>query len=126
MTDLVPKKNFKTLVDVAFNTLLHPFRSQSEPETILLYYTGHGLLKEGPWNQNGCTVTVQSACSQDEVNFYEFTQCFVHFNKPENYDSFRELKEKWNGKSEKEKNVFRQLYLVSPQLATTMPMTKLS
>ena len=83
-------------------------------------------LKEGPWNQNGCTVTVQSACCSDEVNFYEFTECFVHFNKPENYDSFRELEEKWNGKSEKEKNVYRQLYLVSPQLATTMPMTKLS
>ena len=28
---------------VAFSLLLHPFLSQPKPETMFLYYTGHGL-----------------------------------------------------------------------------------
>ena len=37
--------------------------------------------KRGPWNENGCTVTVQSACNSREVTFGGyFTPCFVYYN----------------------------------------------
>ena len=220
------EKQFKTLVDLAFKTLLYPFRSQSEPETVLLLYIGHGhnittpdetkeltfsspklddvgiskndlergkgyitperlvkggefslserfgfcdlggilelwitaltrssrmknkhliviadncysgmfvedlqqlALKKGPWNRNGCTVTVQSACSSDEVTFVEyFASCFVHFNTPKNHGELDNLKQKWNSKSELEKIRYRNLNLPSPQVATTMSSDKLS
>ncbi len=80
----------------------------------------------GPWNVNGCTVTVQSACSSDEPTFGGyFTPCFIHFNKRENKQSLLELKNKWDGKSEIEKNAYRAVDLPSPQVATTMPSEKL-
>ena len=35
----------------------------------------------GPWNENDCTVTVQSACNSHEVTFGGyFTPCFVYYN----------------------------------------------
>ena len=35
----------------------------------------------GPWNENDCTVTVQSACNSREVTFGGyFTPCFVYYN----------------------------------------------
>ncbi|XP_028391935.1 uncharacterized protein LOC114516607 [Dendronephthya gigantea] len=88
--------------------------------------------KEGPWNQNGCGVTVQSACGSDEVNFARnfvgyFTPCFVHFNKPENRDTLQDLKREWNSKNEIKKIVCRyDRDLPSPEAATTMPLDKLS
>jgi hypothetical protein len=80
----------------------------------------------GPWNANGCTVTVQSACGSDEptVGGY-FTPCFVYFNKPENQPSLQKLKDEWDGKSEIEKNAYREVDLPSPQVATTMPSERL-
>ena len=220
---ITPDK-FETIVDVAFNTLLDPFHSQLDPETVLFYYTGHGLekacmtkqisdclaspcldsvgiskemldpaakhikperpLKGGefclhqfgfcdlagllepwttaltrssmknkhlvviadscysgtlvkdlqklartpaPWNQNGCIVTVQSACSHDEPGKEtSFSPCFAHFNKPENRKSLENLKKKWNEMNELEKNQYRQSALPSPQLATTIPQETLS
>ena len=84
-------------------------------------------LKVGPWNHNGCTVTVQSASGSDEVTYdHYFTPCFVHFNKPENRGRLEELKQKWNSKSEVEKIGYRELSLPSPEVATTMPLDKLS
>ena len=86
-------------------------------------------LEKSPWNQNGCSVTVQSACSSDEVNFVGyFASCFVHFNKPENRACLEKLKQKWNDESEIRKNDFkyRHLHLPSPEVATTMPLDKLS
>ena len=225
---ITPEK-FETIVDIAFNTLFDPFRSQSDsdPETVLFYYTGHGLtvkeasvmreksdcmaspdlngveitkemleratkyikrerpLKGGefclhqfgfcdlagllepwttaltrsstkknkhlvviadscysgmlvkdlqklarastPWNQNGCTVTVQSACSHDEPGKEtSFSPCFAHFNKPENHKNLESLKEKWNELNEMEKDQYRQSALPSPQLATTIPQEMLN
>ena len=84
-------------------------------------------LKSGPWNENGCTVTVQSASSSGEPTFGGyFTPCFVHFNKPGNQEKLKKLKRKWDEKSEIEKNAFRAVDLPSPQVATTMPSEKLS
>ncbi len=80
----------------------------------------------GPWNVNGCTVTVQSACSSDKPTFGGyFTPCFVHFNKPENQPFLWKLKNEWDGKSEIEKNAYREVDLPSPQVATTMPSERL-
>ena len=81
----------------------------------------------GPWNANGCTVTVQSACGSGEptVGGY-FTPCFIHFNEPENQLFLQELKNEWNGKSEEEKNAYRAVDLPSERLvATTMPSERL-
>ena len=228
--EVVTEEKFEESVKVAFNTLLDPkFRSQSDPETVLFYYTGHGLepsseedeyshspnfphlklddvgitkeileratkyikperpLKGGefclhkfgdwdlenllglwttgltksstkknkhliviadscysgvlvedleklkgtcaPWNENGCTVTVQSASGSDEKRQETyFSECFVHFNKPENRESLQNLKEKWNRMPEDEKNNYRGLSrnLPSPQVATTSPLDKSS
>ena len=42
--EVMTKEKFKNIVYVAFNTLLDPkFRSQSDPGTVLFYYTGHGF-----------------------------------------------------------------------------------
>ena len=221
---IAPEKPFQMLAYVAFNTLLDKFRSNTDPETVLLYYIGNAIsskqadrirekptfsspnlvpigiskktlqpaaryitperpvkggefdfgefgycdlggllepwitaltrsttiknkhliviadscysgrlvedfqqlaLKEGPWNQFGCTVTVQSASSSVEGDFVgRFTPCFVYFNKPENRASLHILKQKWDRKSEEEKNVYRELNLPSPQLATTSLLDK--
>jgi hypothetical protein len=83
-------------------------------------------LTPGPWKEHGCTVTVQSASSSDEPTFGGyFTPCFVHFNKPENQGKLQKLKQKWDEKSEIEKNAYRAVDLPSPQVATTMPSEKL-
>jgi hypothetical protein len=83
-------------------------------------------LKSGPWKEHGCTVTVQSASSSNEPTFGGyFTPCFVHFNKPENQEKLQKLKQKWDEKSEIEKNAYRAVDLPSPQVATTMPSEKL-
>ena len=203
--DFITREKFEQIVDVAFNTLFDPFYCQSGPETVLFYYTGHGLTVDGasmmkelsdcmaspdlrdvgiskemlvraakyinpkrplkggefflhqfgfcdlagllelwttaltksstknnkhliviadncnsgmlvkdlqklartpaPWNLNGCTVTVQSASRSYEASLQTcFSPCFVHFNKPENRDSLRDLKERWSGMREKDKN----------------------
>ena len=85
--------------------------------------------EENPWKEfkeNGCTVTVQSACGSDEATFGGyFTPCFIHFNKPENRRFLRKLKNEWDGKSEIEKNVYRAVDLPSPQVTTTMPSERL-
>ena len=74
----------------------------------------------GPWNENRCTVTVQSACSSDEQTYGGyFTPCFVYYNQPENEEKLKQLIKEWNGKNEKEKHEYRAFTLPSPQLATT-------
>ena len=79
------------------------------------------IQRDGPWKENGCSVTLQSACSKDEVTYGGyFTDCFVHFNKPENQRSLEELKQDWNKKNETEKNEFRHSKLPSPCVETTM------
>ena len=84
------------------------------------------LMQDRPWNENGCTVTVQSASGSGEQTFGDyFTPCFVHFNKPENKKQLRELKKKWDEKSEIEKNAYRAVDLPSPEVVTTMPSEKL-
>ena len=85
------------------------------------------MQRDGPWNKNGCSVTVQSACSNDEPTFGGyFTPCFVHFNKPENQPFLQMLKKQWNDKSEIEKIVYRQMHLPSPRIETTMPPEKMN
>ena len=77
--------------------------------------------KCGPWNENKCSVTVQSACSEDEVTYGGyFTPCFVHFNKPENQAHLEALKKEWNKKNRIEKNAYQELKLPSPCVETTM------
>ena len=92
----------------------------------------------GPWNENDCTVTVQSACNSHEVTFGGyFTPCFVYYNQTgglvqqiqgnaqqiqENDQHISELDgliREWNGKIEREKDAYRKIELPSPQLATT-------
>ena len=74
----------------------------------------------GPWNENGCTVTVQSACSSEEPTYGGyFTPRFVYYNQPENEEKLKQLIEEWNGKNEIEKDAYREFTLPSPQVATT-------
>ena len=74
----------------------------------------------GPWNKNGCTVTVQSACNSREVTFGGyFTPCFVHYNQTGELDR---LIEEWNSKPKPQKDTYRDIKLPSPRLETTRPL----
>ena len=76
------------------------------------------MQREGPWNKNGCSVTVQSACSNDEPTFGGyFTPCFVHFNKKENWQDLENLKKEWDNLSDKQE--YQDSNLPSPQVKTT-------
>ena len=76
--------------------------------------------QRGPWNENRCTVTVQSACSSEEPTYGGyFTPRFVYYNQPENEEKLKQLIEEWNGKNEIEKDAYREFTLPSPQVATT-------
>ena len=79
--------------------------------------------RPGPWNENdGCTVTVQSACSSKEPTYGGyFTPCFVYYNQPENRDALDQLIREWNDKNPTQKNAYKEYELPSPQLATTRP-----
>jgi hypothetical protein len=73
-----------------------------------------------PWNTNGCTVTVQSACSSDQltVGGY-FTPLFIYLN--ENTQMLRQRMREWIDVPEAWKNWYRlDPTLPSPQVATTM------
>ena len=74
--------------------------------------------RPGPWNENGCTVTVQSACSSGEKTLGGyFTPCFVYYN--QHQDELQELIKEWNDKPEFIKDAYRGIDLPSPQLETT-------
>ena len=74
--------------------------------------------RPGPWNENGCTVTVQSASSSVEETFGGyFTPCFVHYN--QNQEELEQLIKEWNDNFEFVKNAYRGFDLPSPQLETT-------
>ena len=74
--------------------------------------------RPGPWNENGCTVTVQSASSSVEETFGDyFTPCFVHYN--QNQEALEQLIKEWNDNFEFVKNAYRGFDLPSPQLETT-------
>lgn len=74
--------------------------------------------EEGPWNQNGCSITIQTACGPDETtNGGYFTPCFLTLNNDEN---LRErLKKEWEEMEEQEKEFLRSLPLPSPKVVTT-------
>ena len=71
-----------------------------------------------PWNENGCTVTIQASCGAEEPTFGGyFTPLFLHLNKnPEDLDQFTKEWEKLNAQ---EKESFSSLRLPSPMVATT-------
>ena len=72
----------------------------------------------GPWNDNGCTVTVQSASSSGEETFGGyFTPYYVHYN--QHQDELDRLIDEWNGLPEFVKDAYRRIDLPSPQLETT-------
>ena len=74
--------------------------------------------KEGPWNQNGCTITIQTACGPDEPTFGGyFTPCFLTLNK--NQDLLDKLKDEWGKMEDAEKNFFSSLRMPSPKVVTT-------
>ena len=74
--------------------------------------------RPGPWNDNDCTVTVQSASSSVEETFGDyFTPCFVHYN--QNQKELDRLINEWNNNFEFVKNAYRGIDLPSPQLETT-------
>ena len=74
--------------------------------------------EKGPWNENGCSITIQTACGPDETtDGGYFTPCFLTLNNDEN---LRErLKNEWEAKEEQEKESFRGLSLPSPRVVTT-------
>ena len=146
------KKGELSLHDVGFcdlQTLLIPWiaavkvESQNAPEAtkrnkhlvVIADSSYSGMLVEDwmelafqdrrPWNQNGCTVTVQSAASSQEntLDGY-FTPCFVHFNRRANRSFANLLIKDWNAKSEMEKDAYDYEELPSPQLASTMLFSK--
>lgn len=74
--------------------------------------------KNGPWNQDGCSVTVQAACGEDEVTYGGyFTPTFLHLN--EHPEKLKELKEEWSGMGEKEKEKYKSSSFPSPMLVTS-------
>ena len=72
----------------------------------------------GPWNENGCTVTVQASCSFDEPTFGGyFTPLFLYLNKHPGYLN-AQIK-KWQEMTDEEKKEFSSLPFPSPIVATT-------
>ena len=72
----------------------------------------------GPWNEHGCTVTVQTACGPDEGTYGGyFTPCFKFFN--ENQEKLKERLKEWEGMTDKDREYFRGIKLPSPKLVTT-------
>ena len=79
--------------------------------------------KPGPWNQGGCTVTVQAACGPDEVTYGGyFTPCFKFFS--ENQQQLKERSEEWSGMDEEKREHFRRIKLPSPKLVTTRSLNE--
>ena len=74
--------------------------------------------KNGPWNEEGCTVTIQAACGPDEVTYGGyFTPCFKFFN--ENQEKLKERLKEWEGMTDEDREYFRGIKLPSPKLVTT-------
>lgn len=74
--------------------------------------------EKGPWNENGCSISIQTACGPDECTYGGyFTPCFLTLNEDEN---LRErLKKEWEAMEEQEKEYFKGLPLPSPRVVTT-------
>ncbi|XP_015764391.1 PREDICTED: uncharacterized protein LOC107343341 [Acropora digitifera] len=74
--------------------------------------------EKGPWNENGCSITIQTACGPDETtDGGYFTPCFLTLNNDENLRD--RLKNEWEAIEEQEKESFRGLPLPSPRVVTT-------
>ena len=74
--------------------------------------------RPGPWNENDCTVTVQSACSSSQgTRGGYFTPCFVYYNQKQK--ELEELIKEWDKNPEFIKDAYRGFDLPSPQLETT-------
>ena len=74
--------------------------------------------EEGPWNQNGCSITIQTACGPDEPTYGGyFTPRFVTLNKEQGL--LDDLKERWAQMKDEEKNIFCSLPQPSPKVVTT-------
>ncbi|XP_067020704.1 uncharacterized protein [Acropora muricata] len=74
--------------------------------------------EKGPWNENGCSITIQTACGPDETtDGGYFTPCFLTLNNDENLQE--RLKNEWEAIEEQEKESFRGLPLPSPRVVTT-------
>ena len=79
--------------------------------------------KNGPWNEEGCTVTLQAACGPDEGTFGGyFTPVFKFFS--ENQKHLKDRLEEWEGMDEEKKEHFRRIKLPSPKLVTTRSLTE--
>lgn len=74
--------------------------------------------EEGPWNQNGCSISIQTACGHDEPTFGGyFTPSFVTLNNEQSL--LDDLKEKWAKMEDEDKDRFCSLPLPSPKVVTT-------
>ena len=72
----------------------------------------------GPWNENGCTVTVQASCSGNEPTFGGyFTPLFLYLN--QHPEDLKKLIEKWQNMADEEKAEFLSLPFPSPIVETT-------
>ena len=73
----------------------------------------------GPWNENGCSVTVQSGCgSRETIRGGIFTPCFIKLMERPGY--INHLEYQWSRLSPWEKDCYRRLNLPSPRVSTTM------
>ena len=74
--------------------------------------------KDGPWNRNGCSISIQTACGDDEPTFGGyFTPCFLTLNKEQ--DLLDDLKKNWEAMEDAKKDYFKSLSLPSPKVVTT-------
>ena len=74
--------------------------------------------EKGPWNQNGCSISIQTACGPDEPTYGGyFTPCFVTLNKEQGL--LDDLKKRWAQMKHEEKNIFCSLPQPSPKVVTT-------
>ena len=74
--------------------------------------------EKGPWNQNGCSITIQTACGPKECTYGGyFTPCFLTLNEDENL--LERLKNEWKAMEKQEKKYFKGLPLPSPKVVTT-------
>ncbi|XP_015766121.1 PREDICTED: uncharacterized protein LOC107344952 [Acropora digitifera] len=74
--------------------------------------------EKGPWNENGCSITIQTACGPKECTYGGyFTPCFLTLNDDENL--LERLKNEWKAMEKQEKKYFKGLPLPSPKVVTT-------
>ena len=115
------------IASVKDESINHPGEKKNKHLIIILDSCYAGMIaqdleelnkKEGPWNQNGCSISIQTACGSDELAYGGyFTPRFVTLNKEQGL--LDELKKRWAEMKDEEKKIFCSLPQPSPKLVTT-------